>query len=166
MTENCCRWKSTSGLDGKRLFAYNLRTNETNFKIQTAYVKAQLQWLIKISVAKNLLPVLAENGYLLIIQELIDEFSEFKRQMFRFDSNENLKILFLKIYFRCKQKIWKWALKHYFEKENPFRIERVTPSVCIFALRGPNTLFESFWILFWILIARKLMDRFSKFKCQ
>ena len=128
MTENCWRWKFTSGLDGKRLFAYNLRTNETNFKIQTAYVKAQLQWLIKISVAKNLLPVLAENGYLLIIQELIDEFSEFKRQMFRFDSNENLKILFLKIYFRCKQKIWKWALKHYFEKENPFRIERVTPS--------------------------------------
>ena len=57
MTENCFRWKSTSGLDGKRLFAYNLSTNETNFKIQTAYVKAQLQWLIKISVAKNLLPV-------------------------------------------------------------------------------------------------------------
>ena len=79
MTENCCRWISTSGLDGKRLFAYNLRTNETNFKIQTAYVKAQLQWLIKISVAKNLLPVLAENGYLLLIQELIDDISEFKR---------------------------------------------------------------------------------------
>ena len=79
MTENCCRRKSTSGLDRKRLFAYNLRTNETNFKIQTAYVKAQLQWLIKISVAKNLLPVLAENGYLLLIQELIDDISEFKR---------------------------------------------------------------------------------------
>ena len=79
MTENCCRWKSTSGLDGKRLFAYNLRTNETNVKIQTAYVKAQLQWLIKISVAKNLLPVLAENGDLLLIQELIDDISEFKR---------------------------------------------------------------------------------------
>ena len=79
MTEKYCRWKSTSGLDGKRLFAYNLRTNETNFKIQTAYVKAQLQWLIKISVAKNLLPVLAENGYLLLIQELIDDISEFKR---------------------------------------------------------------------------------------
>ena len=79
MTENCCRWKSTSGLDGKRLFAYNLRTNETNFKIQTAYVKVQLQWSFKIFVAKNLLPVLAENGYLLIIQELIDDISEFKR---------------------------------------------------------------------------------------
>ena len=79
MTENCCRWKSTSGLNEKRLFAYNLRTNETNFKIQTAYVKAQSQWLIKISVAKKLLPVLAEKGYLLLIQELIDDISEFKR---------------------------------------------------------------------------------------
>ncbi len=47
MTENCCRWKSTSSFDGQRHFAYNLRTNETNFEIQTAYVKVQLQWLIK-----------------------------------------------------------------------------------------------------------------------
>ena len=118
MTENCCRRKSTSGLDRKRLFAYNLRTNETNFEIQTAYVKVQLQWLIKFFVAKNLLPVLAENDYLLMIRELKNEFSEFKRQMFRFDSNENLKILFLKIYFRCKQKIWKWALNIIFEKKS------------------------------------------------
>ena len=90
MTENYCRWKSNSGFDGKRLLAYNLRTNKTNFKIQTAYVKVQLQWLIKIFVAKNLLPVLAEHCYLLIIRELIDKFSEFKRQMFRFDSNKKL----------------------------------------------------------------------------
>ena len=62
----------------------------------------------QIFVAKNLLPVLAENDYLLMIRELKNEFSEFKRQMFRFDCNDNLKI-----YFRCKQKIWKWALKHY-----------------------------------------------------
>ena len=61
---------------------------------------------------------MAENDYLLIIRELIDDFSEFKRQMFRFDCNDTLKILFLKIYFRCKQKILKLALKHYFRKNS------------------------------------------------
>ena len=39
MTEKCCRWKSTSGLDGKRLFAHILRTYRRIFEIQTAYVQ-------------------------------------------------------------------------------------------------------------------------------
>ncbi len=57
----------------------------------------------KFFVAKNLRPVFAENDYLLMIRELKNEFLEFKRQMFRFDCrpSDNLKILFLKIYFRC-----------------------------------------------------------------
>ena len=35
---NCCRWKSTSGFDGKMLFAHILRTNRRILEIQTANV--------------------------------------------------------------------------------------------------------------------------------
>ena len=37
LTEKCCRLKSTSGVEGKRLFVHILRTNRRIFEIQTAY---------------------------------------------------------------------------------------------------------------------------------
>ena len=57
ITENCCRWKSTSGLDGKRPFAHIVRTNKRIYEIQTAngQVWSKRRW--KNVVAENLLPV-------------------------------------------------------------------------------------------------------------
>ena len=55
--ENCCHWKSTSGLDGKRLFAHIVRTNRRIYEIQTAYVQVWSKRRWKNVVAENLLPV-------------------------------------------------------------------------------------------------------------
>ena len=127
MTEKCCRWKSTSGLDGKRLFAHILRTNRRIFEIQTAYVQVWSKWWWKNVVTKNLLPVSAVKDFLLISWELIDGFSKFKRQMFRFDRSDDLTFWILEIYFRCEQRKSKMGVKTLFLKICPFRIERVTP---------------------------------------
>ena len=116
MTENCCHWKSTSGSDGKRLFAHILRTNRRIFEIQTAYVQVWSKWWWKNVVAENLLPVSTGKGFLLISWELIDGFSQCKGHMFRFDRCDDLTFFILKIYFRFEQKNWKLALKHYFWK--------------------------------------------------
>ena len=116
LTKNCRRWKSTSGWDGKRLFAHNMRTNRRIFKIQTAYVQVWSKWWWKNVVTKNLLPVSAGKDFLLISWELIDGFSKFKRHMFRFDRSDDSTFFILKIYFRFVQKSWKLALKHYFWK--------------------------------------------------
>ena len=105
MIEKCCRWKSTSGLDGKKLFAHILRTNRRIFEIQTAYVQVWLKWLWENVVAENLLPVSTGKGFLLISQELIDGFSKFKRHMLRLDRRCDMTFLILEIYFRCEQKI-------------------------------------------------------------
>ena len=128
MTEKCCRWKSTSGLDGKRLLAHILRTNRRIFEIQTAYVQVWSKWWQENVVAENLLPVWTGKDLLLISWELIDGFSKFKRHMFRFDWFDDLNFFNLKIYFRFEQKNWKLVLKHYFWIFFPFRIERVTAS--------------------------------------
>ena len=114
MTENCCPWKSTSGFDGKRLFAHIVRTNRRIFEIQTAYVQVWSKWWWKNVVAENLLPVSTGKGFLLISWEPIDGFSKFKRHMLRFDRRHDMTFLILEIYFRCEQKNWKWALKHHF----------------------------------------------------
>ena len=53
MTEKCCRWKSTSGLDGKMLFAHILRTNRRIFEIQTAYVQVWSKWWLDFFILKN-----------------------------------------------------------------------------------------------------------------
>ena len=104
ITENCCRWKSTSGSDGKKLFAHNMRTNWRIFEIQTAYVQLSFKWWWKNVVAKNLLPVWTGKDFLLISWELLDRFSKFKRHMFRFDRSDDLTFLILEIYFRFEQK--------------------------------------------------------------
>ena len=117
ITKNCRRWKSTSGWDGKRLFAHNMRTNRRILEIQTAYVQVLSKWWWKNVVAKNLLPVWMGKGFLLISWELIDRFSKFKRHMFRFDRSDDLIFFILKIYFRFEQKNWKLALKQYFWKK-------------------------------------------------
>ena len=57
MTEKCCRWKSTSGLDGKMHFANNLRTNKRIFEIQTAYDQVWSKWWQTNFVTENVLPV-------------------------------------------------------------------------------------------------------------
>ena len=98
--QKCCRWKSTSGSDGKRLFAHILRFNWRIFEIQTAYVLVWSKWWWKNVVTKNLLPVSTGKGFLLISWELMDGFSKFKRHMFRFDRSDDRKMLSLKIYFR------------------------------------------------------------------
>jgi len=48
ITEKCCRWKSTSGFDGKSFFAHNLRSNRRIFKIRTAFVQVWLKRLFDI----------------------------------------------------------------------------------------------------------------------
>ena len=103
ITENCCRRKSTSGSDGKRLFVHKMRTNRRIFEIQTAYVQVWSKWWWKNVVTKNLLPVSTGKGFLLISWELIDGFSKFKRHMFRFDRSDDGKMLSLKIYFRFRR---------------------------------------------------------------
>ena len=103
MTENCCHWKSTSGLDGKRLFAHIVRTNGQIYEIQTAYVQVWSKRRWKNVVAENLLPVSTGKGFLLISWELIDGFSKFKRHMFRFDRSDDEKMFSLKIYFRFRR---------------------------------------------------------------
>ena len=116
MTKKCCHWKSTSGFDGKRLFAHNLRTIGRIFEIQMAHVQVRSSWWQKNVVTENLLPVLTGNDFLLMRWELIGGFLKFKWYMFRFDCSDDLTFWILEIYFRCEQKNQKRALKHYFWK--------------------------------------------------
>ena len=127
--KKCRCWKSTSGLDGKQLFVHKKRTTGRIFEIQTASIQVWSKWWQKNIGAENRLPVLTGKGYLLISWELLDGFSKFKRHMLRFDRSDDLTFSTLEIYFRCEQKDWKWALKHYFWKYFPFRIERATTSI-------------------------------------
>jgi len=96
ITENCFRWKSTSGSDGKRFFVYKMRTNRRIFEIQTAFFQVWSKWWWKNVVTKNLLPVSTGKGFLVISWELIDGFSKFKRHIFRFDRGDDGKMLSLK----------------------------------------------------------------------
>ena len=127
--KKCRCWKSTSGLDGKQLFVHKMRTTGRIFEIQTASIQVWSKWWQKNIGAENRLPVLTGKCYLLISWELLDGFSKFKRHMLRFDRSDDLTFSTLEIYFRCEQKDWKWALKHYFWKYFPFRIERATTSI-------------------------------------
>ena len=112
--KKCRCWKSTSGLDGKQLFVHKKRTTGRIFEIQTASIQVWSKWWQKNIGAENRLPVLTGKGYLLISWELLDGFSKFKRHMLRLDRRHDMTFLILKIYFRCEQKNWKWALKHHF----------------------------------------------------
>ena len=129
--ENCCRWKSTSGLDGKTPFADNMRTIRRIFEIQTAFVQVWSKWWYKNVASKNLLPVMTGKDFLIISWELIDGFSKFKRLMFRFYRSDDLTYLLWKNYFRFEQKNWKIGAETLFMKIFPFRIERVTASIII-----------------------------------
>ena len=108
MKEKCCRWKSTSGLDGKMLFAHILRTNRRIFEIQTAYVQVWSKWWYKNVAAENLLPVMTGKDFLIISWKLIDVFSKSKRHMFRFDRSDDLTFLFWKTTSGLNSKIENW----------------------------------------------------------
>ena len=68
ITENCCRWKSTCGLDEKRVFVHKMRTNRRIFEILSAYVQVWSKWWWKNVFTKNLLPVSTGKGFLHILR--------------------------------------------------------------------------------------------------
>merc|ERR1711860_280865 len=92
------------------LFPHSAKTNGPIFKIQTPIIRVLCRIGSSAFRFWNLLPVSPgklkmtfENRFWLITWVFMDGFSKLKRDIFRFDSSDDRKLLSLKTYFRFRR---------------------------------------------------------------